>query len=132
MVRKTDVPTMIMQSFTICCLSTVLWIIGGYSITFTDGGSLNAITGGLDKIFLAGIGPDAMAGAFANRMKVSAMLLFTGAWVPLVYSPLVHWVWGGRFLAEEGVLVFSGGTVVYINADVAGLVAAIMLGKRRG
>ncbi len=156
MVRKTNVLTMVMQSFAICCLSTVLWMIGGYSIAFTDGGSLNAVTGGLEKIFLAGMGADAMTGtipesvfmtfqmtfaiitpalitgAFADRMKFSAMLLFMGAWVLLVYSPVVHWVWGGGFLAEEGVLDFAGGTVVHINAGVAGLVAAIMLGRRRG
>ena len=156
MVRKTNVLTMVMQSFTICCLSTVLWMIAGYSIAFTDGGAANALTGGLDKIFLAGMGADSMSGtipesvfmtfqmtfaiitpalitgAFADRMKFSAMLIFMAAWVLLVYSPVVHWVWGGGFLAEAGVLDFAGGTVVHINAGVAGLVAAIMLGKRHG
>ncbi|NKB56193.1 MAG: ammonium transporter [Alphaproteobacteria bacterium] len=156
MVRKTNVLTMVMQSFTICCLATVLWMIIGYSIAFTDGGAANAFTGGLDKVFLAGMGLEAMSGtipesvfmtfqmtfaiitpalitgAFADRMKFSAMLIFMGAWIILVYSPIVHWVWGGGFLAEEGVLDFAGGTVVHINAGVAGLVAAIMLGKRKG
>ncbi len=156
MVRKTNVLTMVMQSFTICCLSTVLWMIAGYSIAFTDGGAPNALTGGLDKIFLAGMGADSMSGtipesvfmtfqmtfaiitpalitgAFADRMKFSAMLIFMAAWVLLVYSPVVHWVWGGGFLAEAGVLDFAGGTVVHINAGLAGLVAAIMLGKRHG
>lgn len=156
MVRKTNVLTMVMQSFSICCLSTVLWMIIGYSIAFTDGGAANAFTGGLDKIFLAGMGVDAMSGtipesvfmtfqmtfaiitpalitgAFADRMKFSAMLIFMGVWVVFVYSPVVHWVWGGGFLAEEGVLDFAGGTVVHINAGIAGLVAAIMLGKRKG
>lgn len=156
MVRKSNVLTMVMQSFSICCLATVLWMVIGYSIAFTDGGALNAFTGGLDKMFLAGMGADAMSGtipesvfmtfqmtfaiitpalitgAFADRMKFSAMLCFTAAWVVLVYSPVVHWVWGGGFLADEGVLDFAGGTVVHINAGVAGLVAAIMLGKRKG
>ena len=156
MVRKPNVLTMVMQSFAICCLSTVLWMVAGYSIAFTDGGALNAFTGGLEKVFLAGMGADSMSGtipesvfmtfqmtfaiitpalitgAFADRMKFSAMLLFMGIWVLLVYSPVVHCVWGGGFLAEEGVLDFAGGTVVHINAGVAGLVAAIMLGKRRG
>ncbi len=156
MVRKSNVLTMVMQSFTICCLSTVLWMIIGYSLAFTDGGGANAFVGGLDKIFLSGMSVDAMSGtipesvfmtfqmtfaiitpalitgAFADRMKFSAMVLFSGIWVVLVYSPVVHWVWGGGFLAEEGVLDFAGGTVVHINAGVAGLVAAIMLGKRKG
>lgn len=156
MVRKSNVLTMVMQSFAICCLSTVLWMIAGYSIAFADGGALNAFTGGLEKMFLAGMTADSMSGtipesvfmtfqmtfaiitpalitgALADRMKFSALLIFMGAWVLVVYSPVVHWVWGGGFLAEEGVLDFAGGTVVHINAGVAGLVAAIMLGKRRG
>jgi Amt family ammonium transporter len=156
MVRKTNVLTMVMQSFTICCLSTVLWMIIGYSLAFENGGAANAVVGGLDKVFLSGMSLEAMSGtipesvfmmfqmtfaiitpalitgAFADRMKFSAMLLFTGIWVVLIYSPVVHWVWGGGFLAEEGVLDFAGGTVVHINAGVAGLVAAIMLGKRHG
>ena len=78
------------------------------------------------------ITPALITGAFADRMKFSAMLIFMAAWVLLVYSPVVHWVWGGGFLAEAGVLDFAGGTVVHINAGVAGLVAAIMLGKRHG
>ena len=156
MVRKKNVLTMVMQSFTICCLSTVLWMVIGYSIAFTDGGAMNAFVGGLDKIFLMGIGADSLSGtipeslfmtfqmtfaiitpalitgAFADRMKFSAMVLFSGIWVVLVYSPIVHWVWGGGFLADEGVLDYAGGTVVHINAGIAGLVAAIMIGKRRG
>lgn len=78
------------------------------------------------------ISPALITGALADRMKFSAMLLFMGAWGLLVYSPVIHWVWGGGFLAEEGALDFAGGTVVHINASVAVLVAAIMLGKRRG
>ncbi|MEX2615746.1 MAG: ammonium transporter [Alphaproteobacteria bacterium] len=156
MVRKKNVLTMVMQSFTICCLSTVLWMVIGYSIAFTDGGAANAFVGGLSKMFLNGMGADSMegtipesvfmtfqmtfaiitpaliTGAFADRMKFSALVLFSGIWVVVVYSPIVHWVWGGGFLADEGVLDFAGGTVVHINAGIAGLVAAIMIGKRRG
>jgi len=156
MVRKKNVLTMVMQSFSVCCLASILWMILGYSIAFSDGGVANAFTGGLDRAFLAGMGIDSMSGtipetvfmtfqmtfaiitpalitgAFADRMKFQSMLLFTGAWVLLVYAPIVHWVWGGGFLADAGVLDFAGGTVVHINAGVAGLVVAIMIGKRRG
>jgi Amt family ammonium transporter len=156
MVRKKNVLATAMQSFAVCCLMTVLWMIVGYSLAFTDGGSLNAYIGGLDKALLAGIGTDALTltipeavfvvfqmtfaiitpalitGAFADRMKFSAMLWFLGVWLMVVYVPVCHWVWGGGFLAGEGVLDFAGGTVVHINAGIAGLVAAIVLGKRRG
>jgi Amt family ammonium transporter len=156
MVRKKNVLATVMQSFAICCLVTVLWMIAGYSIAFGDGGSLNAFTGGLEKAFLAGIAPDTLSGtipelvfvtfqmtfaiitpalicgAFADRMKFSAVLWFMGAWVLLVYAPIAHWVWGGGFLADAGVLDFAGGTVVHINSGVAALVAAIVLGKRLG
>ena len=156
MVRKKNVLATIMQSFAAACLMTVLWMVVGYSLAFTDGGGANAFVGGLDKVFLAGMGKDSMSGtipesvfmtfqmtfaiitpalicgAFADRMKFSAMLLFLGAWVILVYAPITHWVWGGGFLADDGVLDFAGGTVVHINAGVAGLVAALVIGKRKG
>jgi Amt family ammonium transporter len=156
MVRKKNVLATVMQSFAAACLMTVLWMVVGYSLAFTDGGNANAFIGGLDKVFLSGMGKDSLSGtipesvfmtfqmtfaiitpalicgAFADRMKFSAMLLFLGAWVILVYAPITHWVWGGGFLADDGVLDFAGGTVVHINAGVAGLVAAIVLGKRRG
>ncbi len=156
MVRKKNVLATVMQSFAICCLMTILWMIVGYSLAFTDGGGLNAYVGGFSSAFLAGMGPDAMsgtipetvfmtfqmtfaiitpaliAGAFADRMKFSAMLLFLGMWSLIVYAPITHWVWGGGFLADAGVLDFAGGTVVHINAGVAGLVAALVLGKRTG
>ena len=156
MVRKKNVLATVMQSFAAACLMTVLWMVVGYSLAFTDGGAANAFVGGLDKVFLTGMGKDALTGtipesvfmtfqmtfaiitpalicgAFADRMKFSAMLLFLGAWVILVYAPITHWVWGGGFLADAGVLDFAGGTVVHINAGVAGLVAAIVLGKRKG
>ena len=156
MVRKKYVLTTVMQSFAITCLMTILWMVAGYSLAFTDGGGMNAWIGSFDKAFFAGVSvddlsgtipesvfitfqmtfaiitPALIAGAFADRMKFSAMLLFLGAWSLIVYAPITHWVWGGGFLGEEGVLDFAGGTVVHINAGVAGLVAALVLGKRRG
>ncbi len=153
MVRKKNVLSSVMQCFAICCLVTVLWMIAGYSLAFDSG---NAFVGGLSKMFLAGIGlntlsgtipeslfmvfqmtfaiitPALITGAFADRMKFSALLWFSGLWVLLVYAPNTHWVWGGGFLGDAGVLDFAGGTVVHINAGVAGLVAALMLGKRTG
>jgi len=156
MVRKKNVLATVMQSFAITCLVTVLWMVAGYSLAFTDGGGFNAFVGGLDKGFLAGMTLDALSGtipesvfmtfqmtfaiitpalitgAFADRMKFSSMLVFIGAWSLLVYSPICHWVWGGGFLANAGVLDFAGGTVVHINAGVAGLVTALVLGRRRG
>ena len=151
MVRKKNVLSTVMQSFAVCCLASVLWMIVGYSLAFAEG---NMFVGGFDYLFLTGmtvdslsgtipesvfmtfqmtfaiITPALIAGAFADRMKFSALLLFTGAWVLLVYAPITHWVWGGGFLGDAGVLDFAGGTVVHINAGVAGLVAALVIGKR--
>ncbi len=156
MVRKKNVLATVMQSFAITCLVTIVWMVVGYSLAFTDGGSSNAYIGGLSRFFLAGMGVDAVsgtipesvfmmfqmtfaiitpaliAGAFADRMKFSAMLWFMGLWSIFVYSPIAHWVWGGGFLGTLGVLDFAGGTVVHINAGVAGLVCALVLGKRKG
>ena len=151
MVRKKNVLSTVMQIFAVCCLASVLWMIVGYSLAFAEG---NAFVGGFDYLFLAGMSVDSLSGtipesvfmtfqmtfaiitpalitgAFADRMKFSALLLFTGAWVLLVYAPVTHWVWGGGFLGDAGVLDFAGGTVVHINAGVAGLVAALVIGKR--
>jgi ammonium transporter, Amt family len=145
-----------MQSFAITCLVTVVWMMAGYSLAFTDGGSMTSYIGGLSRLFLADMGketlkgtipetvfmcfqmtfaiitPALIAGGFADRMKFSAMMWFVGLWAVLVYSPIAHWVWGGGFLAGLGVLDFAGGTVVHINAGVAGLVAALVLGPRWG
>lgn len=156
MVRKKNVLAMVMQSFATTCLMTVLWMVAGYSIAFGDGGSLNAYWGGLGKAMLAGMGKDSMTGtipesvfmtfqmtfaiitpalitgAFADRMKFSSFLVFIALWLFLVYAPVCHWVWGGGFLSKEGVLDFAGGTVVHINAGIAGLVACLVLGRRRG
>ena len=156
MVRKKNVLSVVMQSFAVACFMSLLWMIIGYSLAFTDGGSVNAFVGGLSKMFLSGIDKDALSGtipetvfmtfqmtfaiitpalitgAFADRMKFSSMLIFLSIWMVVVYAPITHWVWGGGFMAGDGVLDFAGGTVVHINAGVAGLVAAIVLGKRHG
>jgi len=153
MVRKMNVLTITMQSFAITCLVTVIWFVVGYSLAFKEG---NAFIGGLSRLFLSGMGSDTLSGtipesvfwafqltfaiitpalitgAFADRMKFSAMLWFIGLWSLCVYSPIAHWVWGGGFLGGAGVLDFAGGTVVHINAGIAGLVAALVIGKRRG
>jgi len=164
MVRKKNVLATLMQSFAITCLVTILWVIAGYSIAFTPGGSF---FGSMDRLFLNGmlyqkeagkltvshlgttipesvymmfqmtfaiITPGLIAGAFAERMKFSAMLWFIGLWSLLIYSPIAHMMWEGTsgFWAGKGVLDFAGGTVVHINAGIAGLVCALVLGKRLG
>ncbi|MGE3334971.1 MAG: ammonium transporter [Rhodospirillaceae bacterium] len=156
MVRKKNVLATVMQSFAITCLITVLWMIAGYSLAFTEGSSL---IGGTSRLFLSGMGLDSVhplaatipesvfmtfqmtfaiitpaliCGAVADRMKFSALMIFITLWSFIVYVPIAHWVWGGGFLGTAGVLDYAGGTVVHINAGVAGLVAAIMLGKRIG
>jgi len=154
MVRKKNVLATVMQSFTITCLVTVLWMIIGYSWAFTEGGPW---IGGNSRFLLLGMGvgtlsgtipesvfmtfqmtfaiitPALIAGAFADRMKFSAMCWFMGLWSLFVYSPIAHWVWGpGGWLGGIGVLDFAGGTVVHINAGVAGLMCALVLGKRKG
>ncbi len=153
MVRKKNVLSVCMQTIGLAALMSVLWVVCGYSLAFSDG---NAFIGGLSKAFLSGIGYDTLSGtipetvfvtfqmtfaiitpvliigAFAERMKFSAVMLFMGVWVLAVYAPITHWVWGGGFLADAGTLDFAGGTVVHINAGVAGLVCALVLGKRVG
>jgi ammonium transporter, Amt family len=157
MVRKMNVLATVMQSFAITCLVTVLWMVISYSLAFTEG---NPFFGGFSRVLLDGMGIDAIndlaktipesvymcfqmtfaiitpaliCGAFADRMKFSALLWFIGLWAVLVYAPIAHWVWGpGGFLNDAGILDFAGGTVVHINSGVAGLMAALVLGKRRG
>lgn len=155
MVRAKNVLSVLMQCLTIACLATLIWFVYGYSLVFTTGG-FNALIGGFDKLFLAGVNatslsgtipesvfivfqmtfaiitPALIVGSFAERMKFSALLWFSGLWLTLVYLPIAHWVWGGGWLGRMGVIDFAGGTVVHINAGMAGLVAALMLGKRRG
>jgi ammonium transporter, Amt family len=174
MVRKKNILATMMQSFTICCIVTIVWMVAGFSIAFTTG---NAYMGDFSRIMLRGIAdhivkgndsqafvlasgikdvadmattipetvymmfqmtfaiitPALIAGAFADRMKFSAMCLFMTLWSLLVYSPIAHWVWAPSGWANQlGVLDFAGGTVVHINAGVAGLVCALVLGKRNG
>ncbi|MEI9890212.1 MAG: ammonium transporter [Caulobacteraceae bacterium] len=159
MVRKKNILATLAQSFAATALITVLWIVIGYSIALTDGGGSNALIGGTKYLMLAPMGlnatsslaptipesvymffqmtfaiitPALIAGALADRMKFSAFLLFMGAWLLLVYCPVAHWVWGGGWLGKAGALDFAGGSVVHLNAGTAGLVAALMLGKRKG
>ncbi|HYE48802.1 MAG TPA: ammonium transporter [Azospirillaceae bacterium] len=154
MVRKFNVLAMVMQSFAITCLIGVLWTVIGYSLAFTEG---TPYVGGLDRVLMAGVTLDSLTGtipetvfmvfqmtfaiitpalitgAFADRMKFSALLVFSALWSLIVYAPVCHWVWGpGGFLLGDGVLDFAGGTVVHINAGIAGLVAAVVIGKRKG
>jgi Amt family ammonium transporter len=164
LVRSKNVLSVMMQCFAITALITILWSVYGYSLAFDTGGmekgamNLNTFVGGLEKAFLAGVGRDSLTltvpetvfvvfqmtfaiitpalivGAFAERMKFSAMLLFMGLWFTVVYAPIAHMVWSGdgALMWDWGVLDFAGGTVVHINAGVAGLVAALVLGKRKG
>ncbi len=156
MVRSKNVLSVLMQCFAITGLMSILWAVYVYSLAFEDGGGLQPFIGGLSKAFLSGVTVDAMSGtipetvfmtfqmtfaiitpalivgAFAERMKFSAMLWFMAIWITIVYAPVCHWVWGGGWLGDHGVHDFAGGTVVHINAGVAGLVAAIVLGKRNG
>ena len=158
MVRKKNVLATAVQAFAVAALVTVLWFAVGYSLAYTDGGALNGVLGSLARAFGRGlqgsthplartvpenvflmyqatfaiITPAIIAGAFAERMKFSALMWFMALWVLLVYVPVTHWVWGGGFLGQAGVLDFAGGLVVHVNAGVAGLVCALVLGRRQG
>ncbi|TWB18789.1 ammonium transporter [Nitrospirillum amazonense] len=163
MVRKFNVLAMVMQSFTITCLVTVIWALVGYSLSFTaasDAADAKEFIGGFSRVLLAGMDPTGthalaptipepvfmmyqmtfaiitpalITGAFADRMKFSSMLVFITLWSLLVYAPVAHTVWHPNgFMAKLGVLDFAGGTVVHINAGIAGLVACLVIGKRKG
>jgi Amt family ammonium transporter len=166
MVRKKNILATMMQSFIICCLVTVVWMVAGYSLAFSNGGALlgdfsrlllNGLGANWDKPFVMGSGADAVvntipetvfmmfqmtfaiitpgliAGAFADRMKFSALCVLVVAWSLLVYAPIAHWVWGYHgWIGVLGAADFAGGTVVHINAGVAGLVCALVMGKRVG
>ena len=154
MVRSKNILSVLMQCFAITSLMTILWVLYAYSIAFGGDGPY---WGGLSKMFLAGVSVDTlsgtipetvfmtfqmtfaiitpalMVGAFAERMKFSTMLVFMTIWITIVYAPVCHWVWGGGgWLGNKGILDFAGGTVVHINAGMAGLMAALLLGKRKG
>lgn len=156
LVRTKNMLSVLMQVFVITAMVSVIWAVYGYSFAFTDGGSLNGYIGGGSKAFLAGITPDSLSGSipeyvfltfqltfaaitpalivggFAERMKFSAVLAFIALWVTFVYLPVAHMVWGGGVLADLGAKDFAGGTVVHINAGIAALIGAILLGKRIG
>ncbi|MGB5465046.1 MAG: ammonium transporter [Sedimenticolaceae bacterium] len=153
LVRSKNVLSVLMQCFGIAGIVSLLWLIAGYSLAFGEG---NAWIGDLSKVMLSGvtrsslsgdipeslfmlfqmtfaiITPALIIGGFAERMKFSAMLLFSALWLFLVYVPITHWVWGGGWLGAMGLYDFAGGTVVHITAGVAALVAALVLGPRRG
>nr|WP_245568326.1 ammonium transporter [Ferrimonas futtsuensis] len=153
LVRSKNVLSILMQCFSIAAIASVLWLVVGYSIAFDEG---NGFIGGLSKVMLAGVSkaslsgeipevlfmlfqmtfavitPALIIGGFAERMKFSAVLLFSALWLLAVYAPITHWVWGGGWLAEMGLYDFAGGTVVHITAGVAALVAALVLGPRKG
>ncbi|MDD1605075.1 MAG: ammonium transporter [Methylococcaceae bacterium] len=156
LVRSKNVLSVLMQCFAITCLVSILWLAGVYSFIFADGGSLQAVIGGASKVFLPNINttalvgdipetvyfmfqmtfaiitPALIVGAFAERMKFSAMLWFSGLWLIIVYIPICHWMWGGGWLAKVGAMDFAGGIVIHVNAGIAALVSALVLGKRKG
>lgn len=153
LVRSKNVLSVLMQCFAIACVASFVWFAVGYSIAFTEG---NAYFGDLSKAFLAGVGEGSMSGdipesvflmfqmtfaiitpalvvgGFAERIRFSAVMWFTVLWLIVVYAPVCHWVWGGGWLGQKGLLDFAGGTVVHITAGVAALVAALMIGPRKG
>ena len=156
LVRAQNVLSVLMNCFAIACVVSILWLVFAYSIAFGDGGAGNQWWGGFGKSFLSGVGLDTLSGtipesvffmfqmtfaiitpalivgAYVERIHFSFVIVFSLVWVALVYAPVVHWVWGGGFLADMGVIDFAGGIVVHITAGVSALVLAIMLGRRRG
>jgi ammonium transporter, Amt family len=156
LVRGKNVLSVLMQCFSIACLVTLAWVAVGYSLAFGDGGSANAWIGGLGKSFLAGVDVKALSGsipetvfamfqltfaiitpalvigAYAERVRFGGMLMFSLLWLLLVYCPVAHWVWGGGWLQQMGVMDFAGGLVVHLNAGLAALICALTLGVRRG
>jgi len=156
LVRAKNVLSVLMQCFAIACATSVLWLLFGYSIAFGDGGAAHGFWGGLGKSFLAGIGvgtvkgsipetvfamfqltfaiitPALVIGAYAERVRFAGMLLFSMLWLVIVYCPVAHWVWGDGWLQKLGVMDFAGGLVVHLNAGIAALVCALVLGRRRG
>ncbi len=153
LVRAKNVLSVIMQCFAIAGVVSILWLVAGYSLAFGEG---NSFIGDLGKVLMAGVGRDTLSGSipeslfmlfqmtfaiitpalvvggYAERMKFSAMLLFSAIWLMLVYVPVTHWVWGGGWLQKMGLYDFAGGVVVHITAGVASLVAALVMGPRRG
>ncbi|MGK0298172.1 MAG: Amt family ammonium transporter, partial [Gammaproteobacteria bacterium] len=155
LVRSKNVLSVLMQCFAIACVMSILWMAGVYGLVFGEGGGAHKIIG-LGKVFMSGISwdstsgdlpetvffmfqmtfaiitPALIIGATVERMKFSAVLCFTSLWLILVYAPVAHWVWGGGWLSDMGFMDFAGGAVVHINAGVAAIVAAVVLGNRKG
>jgi Amt family ammonium transporter len=153
LVRVKNILSILMQCFAVTCVASLLWLFVGYSMAFSEG---NAFVGGFDNILMGAVTEGAMVGdipesvfamfqmtfaiitpalivgGFAERMRFSSMLVFSGLWLLAVYAPITHWVWGGGWLAEMGLLDFAGGTVVHVTAGVAAVVAAIVMGPRHG
>ena len=156
LVRSKNVLSVLMQCFAITCIATIVWVLVGYSIAFGDGGAANDWWGGLSKAFLNGVSREALSGTipesvfsmfqltfavitpalivggFAERMRFSAILLFSTLWLLVVYLPVCHWVWGGGWLGQMGLLDYAGGTVVHITAGVGAIVTAMVIGNRKG
>jgi len=156
LVRSKNVLSILMQCFAITCGASIVWLVCGYSLAFSDGGSMNNWIGGLDNAMFANMGeatlsgdipesvfalfqmtfaiitPALIIGAFAERVRFSTMMVFSMLWLLLVYVPVTHWVWGGGWLGQMGLLDFAGGTVVHVTAGVAALVAAMVVGNRKG
>jgi Amt family ammonium transporter len=158
LVRSKNVLSVLMQCFAITCVVSLLWLAGVYSLIFDNGGDAQKLIGGVSKMFLPNMGtadlaagydipetvffmfqmtfaiitPALIVGAFAERMKFSAMLWFSSLWLIIVYMPICHWIWGGGWLADMGVRDFAGGIVIHVNAGVAALVSALVLGHRKG
>ena len=154
MVRANNVLSVLLQCFAITCIVSVLWFVAGYSLAF--GETISQVIGGTSRLFYWGIteasligtipesvfatfqltfaiiAPALIVGAFVERMRFSAVLLFAGAWSLLVYAPVAHWIWGGGWLVELGLLDYAGGTVVHVTAGTAALVGAVVLGPRQG
>ncbi len=155
MVRSKNVLSTLLQSFICLAVVTIIWVLYGYSLAF--GTDVGGLIGGLDFLLLRGVGAETMeggtiphlvfcafqlmfavitpaliTGAFAERIKFSAFLLFTILWTTLVYLPICHWVWGQGWISSHGGLDFAGGTVIHINSGAAALVAALLIGKRKG
>jgi Amt family ammonium transporter len=153
LVRRKNILSILMQCFSIAALSSILWFVVGYSLAFGEG---NAWIGDFSKVLMMGITketlvgdipeslfalfqmtfavitPALIIGAYAERMKFSAVLIFSGLWLLAVYAPVTHWVWGGGWLGQMGIYDFAGGIVVHITCGVAALVAAVVLGPRYG
>ncbi|WP_300300517.1 ammonium transporter [Ferrovibrio sp.] len=155
LVRARNALSVLMHCVVIAALMSVLWLAFGYSLAFSDGGANQAWIGGLERAFLAGIGADTLkdgipeavffmfqltfaiitpaliVGAYPERIKFSAVVWFSALWLLLVYVPVCHWIWGGGWLFEVGVIDFAGGLVVHVTAGMAAVAAALMVGRRR-